>query len=54
MLNLLCHFMIRDLLPFIEILNMPGIPELLATVLKYIDGKVTIKQTYDVVGGVTT
>ena len=43
----------RNLLPFSEILNMPGIPELLVADPKGIDGIVTIKQTHAVVGGVT-
>ena len=49
LLNLPDHFIARDLLPFSENLNMPGIPG----VPKGIDGIVTIKQTYAVVGGVT-
>ena len=51
MLNLLCYFIIRGLLLFSEILNMPGIPELLVTDPKGIDGIVTNKMTFAVLEG---
>ena len=51
LLNLPGHFITRDLLPFSEIPNMPGIPELLVVDPKGIDGTVTRKQTYAVLGG---
>ena len=46
-LNTPDHFIARDLVPFSEILNMPGIPELLVADSHCIGETITIKQTYD-------
>ena len=48
LLNLLCYFTTRDLLPISEILNMPGDAELPVAVPNGIDGSVTNKLTYAV------
>ena len=41
------HFTTRDLLPFSEILNMPGIPELLVADSHCIGETITTKRSYD-------
>ena len=41
------HFITHDLLPFSEVLNMPGIPELLVADSHCIGETITIKQSYD-------
>ena len=51
LLNLLDHFITRDLLPFSEILKMPGDSELPVEVPDGIDVSVTNKLTFAVLDG---